>query len=166
MPTREEMIDFLIKYDCEKIFKQQWNPQHEETFREHYSELKDENILELYESVYKFCSKQKQTDTLREKRQRETIPFEDVPKHLYTMNSQNIEKLIPGINVNKDKYLKPLPKEFIPDENNLEDMKKYKKILDEKNKNKKISKAEYESIIWEVVEQVIKLEDELEKRKK
>ena len=51
-----------------------------------------------------------------------------------------IEKLIPGIIVNKDEKLKPLPKEFIPDENNLKDMKKYKQILDKKNKDKKPKK--------------------------
>ena len=68
-----------------------------------------------------------------------------------------IEKLIPGINVNKDKNLKPLKKEFIPNTNNLKDMKKYKKILNEKLKNKKMTKLEHESIIKDVNKQIEKL---------
>ncbi len=69
-----------------------------------------------------------------------------------------IEKLIPGINVNADKNLKPLKKEFYPDENNIKDMKKYKKILDEKNKNKQISVVEYNRIIKEVENRIKELE--------
>jgi len=69
-----------------------------------------------------------------------------------------IEKLIPGINVNADKNLKPLKEEFYPDENNIKDMKKYKKILDEKNKNKQISVVEYNRIIKEVENRIKELE--------
>jgi len=69
-----------------------------------------------------------------------------------------IEKLIPGINVNKDKGLKPLPKEFIPDEKSLKDMKKYKSILDKKFKDKKISVGEYKRIIEGVKKQIKILE--------
>tara|TARA_R110002096_G_scaffold429609_1_gene642624 strand:+ start:205 stop:2583 length:2379 start_codon:yes stop_codon:yes gene_type:complete len=68
-----------------------------------------------------------------------------------------IEKLIPGIIVNKDKNFKPLKKEFIPNTNNLKDMEKYKKILNEKLKNKKMGKLEHESIIKEVNNQIEKL---------
>ena len=48
-------------------------------------------------------------------------------------------------------------------------MKKYKKILDEKNKNKKISKGEYQSTIIEVNKQINKLskpKPKAEKKKK
>jgi hypothetical protein len=69
-----------------------------------------------------------------------------------------IEKLIPGINVNADKNLKPLKEEFYPDENNIKDMKKYKKILDKKNKNKEISVGEYNKIIKDVENRIKQLE--------
>ena len=68
-----------------------------------------------------------------------------------------IEKLIPGINVNKDKNFKPLKKDFIPNTNNLKDMQKYKKILNEKLKKKEMTKLEHESIIKEVNKQIEKL---------
>ena len=88
--------------------------------------------------------------------------IEDPKKKIYKVKEKpktKIEKLIPGINVNKDKQLKALPKEFIPDENNLNDMKKYKKILDKKNKDKKISNREYERLINEVNKKIKKLEE-------
>lgn len=70
---------------------------------------------------------------------------------------KEIKTAIPGIIVNGDKNLKPLPKQFVPNENNLKDMKKYAKILKDKVKNKKLTETEYNRIISEVNEQIKKL---------
>ena len=59
-----------------------------------------------------------------------------------------------------------MQKKFYPNENNLEDMKKYKKILDEKLKNKKMGKLEHKSIIKEVNNQIEKLLKKVEVPKK
>ena len=85
--------------------------------------------------------------------------METLPKKKSKMSKyeQKIKTLIPGINVNADRNLKPLPKEFIPDENNLKDMKKYAKILKDKVKNKKLTEREYNRYILEVNEQIKKL---------
>ena len=65
-----------------------------------------------------------------------------------------IEKMIPGINLNKDRNLQPLKKEFIPNENDLKDMKKYLTILQEKYKDKKLTKNEYDRTSKAVIKQI------------
>jgi len=89
-------------------------------------------------------------------------PYKDIVKEAQAKKKiSNFKR-----NVNKDKNLKPLPKEFYPDENNLKDMEKYKKILDEKLKNKKMNKSEYNSIINEVKAQIKKLKKKAPAKKK
>jgi hypothetical protein len=128
-----------------------------------YSKMKKPEIVAL---MLKHKDKFSHIKMAEKKERKPRSTKEQKPKKKVEPKKSALEILIPGININKDKDLKPLSKEFIPDENNLKDMKKYKKILDKKNKDKKISKGEYERTIKEVNKQIKKLEKEQKPKKK
>ena len=149
---------------------------HVREFNEHYaikgySKLKKDQLINAVLTAQMRISKSSTAKPVEKKQTPLTVTKGDgTVKELKKKASKGTKKskleiLIPGININKDKNLKPLPKEFIPDENSLQDMKKYKKILDKKNKDKKISKGEYDRFIDAVNKQIKKLENKTAPKK-